>query len=175
MQFHDTRAGDSGRARHATSAAPTFETARSHGSPRPFEANLAVLCSTRLRPVRRGRWSHFALAVSRPRHLLFSQGRAKQRGVLPGDGTVCIVNRAHSWAAGSVNPLRHRDAIASVLLKRELREQRVFGAACGPRTGTVWVSSLQSSFVRFTDRGDDLSPLSIKASAASVTPITDRV
>ena len=91
------------------------------------------------------------------------------------DGSVWIVEHAHPELPRSVNRLWHRDANGGVLQERGLGKQSIFGVACEPKSGTAWVTSLQSDVLRFTAQGGDLRPFPVKARAVAVSPTTGRV
>jgi DNA-binding beta-propeller fold protein YncE len=91
------------------------------------------------------------------------------------DGSVWIVERAHPDVLESVNRIWHRDADGGVLKVLAPGTSEIFGVACDPRTGTVWVTSFGSDLLRFTARGDALRPLPVKSRAIAVSPTTGRV
>jgi hypothetical protein len=95
--------------------------------------------------------------------------------VNPTDGSVWIAERAHPDLARSVNRLWHRNANGGVLSVRELGANMIFGVACEPKTGKVWITNLQSDLLHLTAQGDELRPLPLKARAVAVSPTTGRV
>ena len=58
---------------------------------------------------------------------------------------------------------------------RSLGERLIFGVACEPKTGTVWVTCLQSEVLHFSPQGNELRTLPIKARAIAISPTTGRV
>jgi DNA-binding beta-propeller fold protein YncE len=91
------------------------------------------------------------------------------------DGSVWIVERAHPDVARSVNRLWHLDANGGVIKTWVLGEKLIFGVACEPKTGTAWVTSLQTDLLRFTADGHELAPLRIQGRAIATSPTTGRV
>jgi hypothetical protein len=91
------------------------------------------------------------------------------------DGSVWTIERAHPDVARSCNRLWHHNANGGLLKMRSLGEKLMFGVACEPKMGTVWVTCLQSDVLRFSTQGDELPAFPTKARAISVSPTTGRV
>jgi beta-lactamase regulating signal transducer with metallopeptidase domain/thiol-disulfide isomerase/thioredoxin len=91
--------------------------------------------------------------------------------VNPGDGSVWICEREHPDVPRSRNRVWHLDADGSVLPSETLGdEERCFGVACDPRTGTAYVALLRAAILRFAPDGRRLPPLPIPALAVSASP-----
>ena len=84
--------------------------------------------------------------------------------------------RAHiATSRESANRLWHFNSAGGVLKMWPLGNKTLFGVACNPKTGTVWVVSLRREILRFTADGGELPALPIPAVAIAISPTTGQV